>query len=183
MTDAINTCNNSCAPGPSQLSWHLLKAFLKEDDFNDAFLSLANSCLIEAHWPSAFKVSHTVVIPKPGKDSYTTAKNYRPIALLETPSKLISKMIAKCLQSDAVIYDIAHPLQFGGLAHKSTTDSGFFLTETIKKAHNAGLYTSVLAIDISQFFPSLNHQAILDILVKEGFSPILVNLLRSYYAD
>ena len=57
------------------------------------------------------------------------------------------------------------------------------LTETIKKACNAGLYTSVLAVDISQFFPSLNHQAILDILEKEGLSPILTNLLRSYYAD
>ena len=53
------------------------------------------------------------------------------------PGKLISKMIAKQLQSDNVLFNIAHPLQFGGLTHKGTVDSGFFLTETIIKAWNA----------------------------------------------
>ena len=118
-----------------------------------------------------------VIIPKPGKDSYTSAKNYTPIALLEMPGKLISKMIAKRLQSDTVLFDIVHPLQFGGLAHKITTDSGMFLTETIVKARNVGLFTSVLALNIAQCFPSLKHEVIFAILEAEGFSLILINLL------
>ena len=183
LEDAIKTCANSSAPGPSQLSWRLLKAFLRDDSFQQGFLRLANGCLFDSIWPAAFKASTTVIIPKPGKDSYTSAKNYRPIALLETPGKLISKLIAKWLQSDNVLCDIAHPLQFGGLAHKSTTDSGLFLTETIVKARNAGHFTSVLALDIAQCFPSLKHEVIFEILKVEGFSPILINFLCSYYSN
>ena len=183
IEDAIKTCTNMSAPGPLQLSWCLLKAFLHDNKFKQGFLWLANGCLFDSIWPAAFKASTTVVIPKPRKDSYTSAKNYRPIALLETPGKLISKMIAKHLQSDTVLFNIAHPLQFGGLAHKSTTDLGLFLMETIIKARNAGCFTSVLALDIAQCFPSLKHKVIFDILEAEGFSPILIKFLHSYYSN
>lgn len=111
-------------------------------------------------WPDVFKLSTTIIIPKPKKDDYSKAKSYRPIALLECPGKLISKLIANQLQSDIGIYDIAHPLQFGGRRHHSTLDVGLFLTEYITKAHNAGLYTSTLALDAAQFFPSLNKDII-----------------------
>ena len=132
-------------------------------------------------WPEAFKSSVTVVIPKPHKDDYTQVKNFRPIALLECAGKLISKMIVARLQSDAVHFRLVHPLQFSGLKYRSTVDAGFFLTEYVTKARNAGRHTSALALDITQFFPSLKCDIIILMLEKLGFAPSLHRLFRSYY--
>jgi hypothetical protein len=44
----------------------------------------------------------------------------------------------------------------------------------------AGLKTSVVAFDLAQFFPSINHELILSILEKQGFAPEIVAFFRSY---
>jgi hypothetical protein len=40
-----------------------------------------------------FKESLSVIIPKPGKASYSTPKSFRPIVLLNTLGKLVKKML------------------------------------------------------------------------------------------
>ena len=181
LMEALATCSNSSAPGPSHFSWELLKLFMKDDMFKAFFLKLANDIIQVGIWPDTFKQSTTVIIPKPKKDDYSKAKSYRPIALLEWPGKLISKLIAARLQSNISIYDIAHPLQFGGRKHHSTLDAGLFITEYITKARNAGLYTTALALDAAQFFPSLNKAIIVKILSKVGFNPVICRLFDNYY--
>jgi len=40
--------------------------------------------------------------------------------------------------------------------------------------------TSTLAFDITQFFPSLNHQVLTKIIQKAGFDNLLVSFFKSY---
>ena len=47
-------------------------------------------------------------------------------------------------------------------------DVGFFLTEYITKACNAGCTASVLVLDVVQFFPSLNKDVIQFMMAKLG---------------
>ena len=138
LDDALLTCSSVSAPGPSHLSWEYIKIFLKDDAFRSFFLKLSNDIIQTGVWPDVFKISTTAIIPKLKKEDYSKAKSYCPIMLLECPGKLISKLIANRLQSDMGIYDIMHPLQFGGCRHHSTLDVGMFLTEYITKARNAG---------------------------------------------
>ena len=182
LNDALLTCSNASAPGPSHLYWEYLKLLLKDDQFRTFFLQLANDLIQCGVWPDVFKDSVTVIIPKPNKEDYSKAKSYQPIALLECPCKLISKIIANRLQSDAIVYNIAHLLQFGGLCHHSTIDAGLYVTEYITKACNTGLYTMALALDAAQFFPSLNKEIIVKLLLKEEFNPILLPFFNDYYS-
>ena len=183
LDDALLTCSNASAPGPSHFSWEYIKIFLKDDTFRAFFLHLANNIVSLGVWPDIFKISTMVIIPKPKKEDYSKAKSYRPIALLECPGKLISKLIANRLQSDITIFDIPHPLQFGGRKHHSTLDAGLFIMEYITKARNNGLYTTTLALDVAQFFPSLDKNIIISILTKEGFNPAVTRLFESYYEE
>ena len=180
LEEALGTCANASAPGPSHFSWELLKLFMKDNEFKAFFLQMANDIIECGIWPDAFKQSVMVIIPKPKKDDYSKAKSYRPIALLECPGKLISKMIAARLQSDMVLYNIAHLLQFGGLKHHLTLDAGLYITNYINKAREAGLYTTALALDAAQFFPSLHKNTIVQILAKEGFNPLICRLFNNY---
>jgi hypothetical protein len=47
----------------------------------------------------------------------------------------------------------------------------------------AKLKTIVVAFDLAQFFPSINHDVLLSILDKQGFAPEVVAFFRSYLVD
>lgn len=77
LQEALLTCSNASALGPSHLSWEYLKLLLKDDQFKTFFLQLANDLIQAGTWPDVFKTSITVII---------------------------SKLIANWFQSDSVIY-------------------------------------------------------------------------------
>ena len=52
-----------------------------------------------------------------------------------------------------------------------------------KEAWVTGVDTSVIALDIAQFFPSLNHNALVTILHRAGFNRKLVSFFSSYLVD
>ncbi|KAF8622194.1 hypothetical protein AX15_007303 [Amanita polypyramis BW_CC] len=183
VKEAIRTTSNSSAPGYSNITWRHLKILLREDEFLLPITTLFNNILSEGRWPSEFKIANTVVIPKPKREDYTKPKSFRPIALLDCIGKLLSKVLAARLQDEALKFDLLHPLQFGGIKQRSTTDAGIVLTEFIKKARDAGQFTSCLAIDMAQYFPSLNHEVLKIMLKKLGFTNNITNLFSSYFND
>jgi len=77
-------------------------------------------------------------------------------------------------------YNIVDPNQFGGIRQRSTEDAGLYLTHLVCTGWARGLKTSVIAVDIAQFFSSINHDALMAILRKQGFLPLVVNFFASY---
>ena len=47
-------------------------------------------------------------------------------------------------------------------------------------ARDVGLFTSALAVDIAQFFPSLNHSILLETLMFQGFPHDIVNSIEAW---
>ena len=127
----INKYNKSSVPEPDKLTWHYLKSILKQNACLNNIISIADTCINLGHWPSYFKCSSTVIIPKPNKAAYDQPKSFHPIVLLNTLSKLIEKVVAERLQFLIMKNDFIHPSQLGGLKFKSTTDAGVALTHII----------------------------------------------------
>ena len=94
----ITSCNNASAPSPDKLLWSYLKIILKDNECLNIIIHIANTCIELGYWPSHFKRSTTVVIPKPNKKLYDLLKSFRPIVLLNTVGKLIEKVIRERLQ-------------------------------------------------------------------------------------
>jgi len=105
----INKCNNLLAPGRNKLTWHHLKSILKQDACLNNIISIADACINLGYWPSYFKYSSTVIIPKPNRVAYDQPKSFCPIVLLNTLGKLIEKVVAKRLQFLIVKNDFIHP--------------------------------------------------------------------------
>jgi len=103
--------------------------------------------------------------------------------LLNTMGKLIKKMISNRLQFDMIKFDLVHPNQVSGVHQCSTEDAGLFLTHLVRTGWAKGKKTSVVAFDIAQFFPSLNHAMLLAILRKQGFSSVVTKFFASYLVD
>ena len=105
---AISSCNNSSAPGPDKLLWSYLKTILKDNEYLNTIIHIANVCINLGYWPSHFKISTTVVIPKPNKKLYNSPKLFRSIVLLNTVGKLIKKVIRERLQFNIASNDFIH---------------------------------------------------------------------------
>ena len=91
----IKKCNNSLAPSPDKLSWIHIKRIVKSEECISKFIDIANTCIDLGHWLFHFKMSMTVVIPKPNKAIYNSPKFFHPIVLLNTMGKLFEKMIGE----------------------------------------------------------------------------------------
>ena len=145
-------------------------------------------CIDLGHWPSYFKCFSMVIIPKPNKPTYDHPKSFHPIVLLNTIGKLIKKVIAERLQFHVVRNNFIHSSQLGGLKFKSTMDAEITLTYIIRSGWVKNKTMSILAFDIAQFFPSLNHclltlslkKAGLDLKVTSFFADFLVRRKTNY---
>ena len=177
---AISKCNNSSTPGSDKLTWHHLKIIIKNEDCLSRIINIANICINLGHWPKYFKVSTTIVTPKLNKSSYDHLKAFCSIVLLNTLGKLIEKVVAERLQFIVTSNDFIYPSQLGGLEFKSTADAGIALTHIVWSGWAKRRSTSSLAFDISQFFPSLNHNLLILILEKAELDHKVTNFFANY---
>jgi len=79
LINAIGKCNNSSASRPDKISWSHIKQIIWYDKCINKLIDIANACIDLEHWPSHFKTSTTVIIPKPNKKSYNSPKFFYPI--------------------------------------------------------------------------------------------------------
>ena len=177
---ALTKCNNSSALGSDKLTWRHFKIILKQDVCLSYIINIANTCINLEHWPDHFKCSTTVIIPKPNKPAYNNPKYFCLIILLNTIGKLIEKVITKRLQFHIINNDFVHPSQLGGLKFKSTTDAGIVLTHIIRSGWVKNKTTSILAFDITQFFPSLNHHLLTLSLSKAGLDLKVISFFENF---
>ena len=103
-----------------------------------------------------------------------------PIVLLNTLGKLFEKMIARQLQWESQEFRILHPCQFGGVRQNSTEDAGAFLTHVIRVGWQQKKVTSIIAFDLVQYFPSLNHEVLAGLLERFRFPSHVVRFFDSY---
>jgi hypothetical protein len=146
-------------------------------------VDLTNACFEQGHWPTFFKESLSVIIPKPGKLSYAVPKVFRPIVLLNTMGKLIKKCVSNCIQFDCVKHGVFQSNQFGGIMQRSTEDAGLYLTHLVRASWARGLKMSMIAFDIMLFFPSLNHGMLMTILRRSGFPEKVIQFFSSYLVN
>jgi len=176
VSDALNVTSNKSAPGSSRINYKLLKWAFKSSP--DQFLEIFNATILLGH--HLWKEAVVIVIPKPNKPDYSLPKAYRPISLLECCSKLLEKVIAKCILSDSHNFDILPPTQFGSCDYHSAVDAALCLTHQAQAAVKCGLVASVVLFDIQGFFDNINIGCIVHIFQNLGFPLSLCAWIESF---
>ena len=176
----ISKCNNLSTPGLDKLSWRHIKIIIKNVTCLWKLINIANTCINLGYWPSHFKTSSSIIIPKLNKTSYNSPKTFRPIVLLNMLSKLIEKVIGKRLQFQSILKDFIYLYQLDSLKQHSTTDVGVVLTYFIHTGWVKNLLTNTLVFNIVQFFLSLNYQLLPLILDKVEFNSKILSFFHDY---
>ncbi|MBW0503238.1 hypothetical protein O181_042953 [Austropuccinia psidii MF-1] len=112
VMNAITSLPNRKALGPDGIPNELIK--LSKSLLTPILADLYNLCLKQGQYPKRWKEAQTVIIRKAVKVNYTIPSTYRPIALLNTLSKLFEKIINNCLMYWAHQTNSIHPGHVGG---------------------------------------------------------------------
>ena len=123
--------------------------------------------------------AYITLIPK--KADAREAKDYRPISLVHSFAKLVTKILANRLAPQ--LNTLVATNQSAFIRGRCIHDNYMLVQQTIKVLHQRKILSLFLKLDISKAFDSVDWAFLLEILTHLGFGPtwvsIISNLLRS----
>lgn len=133
----IRKLKNSKCPGLDNVNNRCLKRLSRKALVFLTFIY--NSCINLNYFPLTWKHAKVIAIPKPNKD-HSLSKNYRPISLLSSLSKIFDKLLLSRLNKHISDNEIIPASQFGFRSEHSTVHQLNRLVNIVK--HNRDIKRS-----------------------------------------
>ena len=119
--------------------------------FVSTLTTIFNWCLRNGYFPKQFKTAKVIPILKKGKDK-KSAKNYRPISMLNGLDKIFEKIILNGLNEYTEENNILSKEQFGFRKDHSTIHQVKRIVNMITMNKNQRRSTGVVFLDIEKAF-------------------------------
>jgi hypothetical protein len=182
ITSILRTIHPDKCPGPDSIPNRFLKAM--GQPLIQAIHSLIEVCITLEYFPTAFKHARTIVLRKPSKPDYSAPSAWRPIALLNTIGKVLEVVLDRKLRTIAEEHHLFPDCQMGNRTNRSTDTALALLVEQIRTVWESKKHiATILSMDISGAFDTVNHTRLLDNLRKKGIPGWLVRTIRSFLTE
>jgi hypothetical protein len=123
--------------------------------------------------------SFITLIPK--TNSPEGPNDYRPISLLNSCLKLLTKLLANRLQEK--ILALVHTNQYGFLQSRTLQDCVAWAYEYIHQCKQSRQEVVILKLDFAKAFDTIEHQAILQILRCRGYDDRWIQWISSIFSS
>ena len=144
---------------------------------------LFNKTLSAGIFPSTWKTAIVTAIYK-RKGSSSDPSNYRPISLLSCVSKILEKLVFAKIYTHITDHSILTEKQSGYRPGHSTQIQLVYLTHQIYSALDKHLDFTAVYLDISKYFDTIWHDALLlKCEIQCGITGSLLLWLKSYLSD
>jgi hypothetical protein len=107
------------------------------------------------------------LIPK--KDCPVNIGDFRPISLLNSSIKLLTKLLAERLQQ--FIIPLVHANQYGFIKPRTIHDCLAWAFEYIHLCKSTRREVVIIKLDFEKAFDKVERQAIIEIMQRKGFGP------------
>ena len=177
LTKVVQELQNNKSPGSDSLTSEFYKKFwpiLKND-----FLELTEEIKRTGKMSKSQRLAILTLLYKDGEKE--KLKNWRPISLLNTDYKIITKVLANRLKKK--LDKIIHPDQTCGIKNRTIFENIIFTKDAIffSNKHNKPL--AIVSVDQSKAFDRVNRKFMLKILEKFGFGKNFVDWIKIIYND
>jgi len=122
-------------------------------------------------------------IPKPGKPSHCTAKDFRPISLTSFILKTLERLIDFYIRDEILVRYPLHANQHAYQAGKSTDSALHKLVSRVEQSLVIGEVALGCFMDIEGAFDNTNFEAIRQALVERGVGRVVVRWISSMVRD
>ena len=175
LRSATKQLNSSKAFGPDCIP----AIIWKSEIFEELLLNLCNFCFTENKCPSSWCCSQIIPIPKKGDLSLPT--NYRGISLMPIAAKLYNKLILNRLIP--AIEPILRNNQNGFRKGRSTISQILCLRRLIEESELCSLDISLVFVDYSKAFDSVDRDQMFEILELYGIPPKILSAIKALYTN
>jgi hypothetical protein len=179
VIDVINSMQNKCSADCNSISMKLVKFVAYE--INVPLSHIFQLSIESGIFPDKFKTSRIVPIFKQGDPS--VCDNYRPIALVNTFSKILEKMVATDLYNHLDLNKLLYKHQYGFQRKMSTEHNLLQVTNFIGEALNNGEWAVGIFLDLKKAFDTVQHDILLRKLERFGINGVSLAWFKSYLSN
>lgn len=138
-----------------------------------------NACLKIQYFPTTWKNSHVITLKKPGKDP-TNPKNYRPISLTNSLSKILEHLMHRRIRNTLEANNTIIQEQFGFVRNKSTTLQLARIIDSAMRSSNIKYSTAMVLLDIEKAYDTIWRRGLVYKMNRINIPQYLTKLTDSY---
>uniref|UniRef100_A0A3B4W8S0 Reverse transcriptase domain-containing protein n=1 Tax=Seriola lalandi dorsalis TaxID=1841481 RepID=A0A3B4W8S0_SERLL len=177
LSAALMSLHSGRAPGLDGLPVDFYKAFwsvLGED-----LLEVISASLETGRLPLSCRRAVITLLPKKG--DLQELKNWRPVSLLCTDYKILSKVLAARLRG--VMAAVVHTDQTYCVPGRLISDNVTLIRDVLEVSGSLAVDTGLISIDQEKAFDRVEHQYLWQVLAAFGFSPGFIAKIQVLYGD
>ena len=174
---ALTSLQSGRAPGIDGLPVDFYKSFwsvLGED-----LLEVVTSSLERGRLPLSCRRAVITLLPKKG--DLQELKNWRPVSLLCTDYKILSKVLASRLRE--VMASVIHTDQTYCVPGRLISDNVTLIRDVLEVSSSLAVDTGLISIDQEKAFDRVEHQYLWQTLAAFGFNPGFIAKIQVLYSD
>ena len=177
----LNKLKDNKAPGLDSLPYEMYK--YGGGWIVDSLYNIFDKIIEEEKVPVNWNKCKVKLIHKGGNKNKKDLKNYRPISLINTISKIFCSLLNDSIVQNIEENDVLGEEQQGFRRERRGEDNLFILNETIEnhRKENKDLY--ICYIDIEKAYDKVDREVLFKVLEKVGLPVKVINIIRSLYRD
>ena len=161
---AIKQLPHDKAPGPDGYTGNFFKTCwntVKQD------LVAAINYFHMGRWANLSLLNKANIVLIPKKDGADLVTDYRPISLIHSFAKIISKILA--LRLAPKMHELISPCQSAFIKGRSIHDNFLYVRNIARRFHRNGTPSLLVKLDISKAFDSVRWDYLLSLMQHRGF--------------
>ena len=175
---AIRTFGNFKAAGPDGFKPCVYRNMGK--NAISRLTAIFKASYLLSYTPESWRNSNVTFIPKPGKDSYSDPRSFRPISLMTFTWKIMERLVYWDLQDTVFATSPFNPNQHGFLIGRGCDTALSNMTEYIEEAIVGRKYALGVFLDIQGAFDNLPIESMVQGMRDKGFPELTISWYRHF---
>lgn len=178
LCSTVGEFKNNKTPGPDGLPAEFYKTFFPE--VYDILIDVFNDILLNNNIPLSMQCAVTVLLPKGGDRKQPS--NYRPITLLNTDYKIMTKYLNKFYFSE-FLNSVLSKEQLCAAPGRNIHNGNILIRDVILFARSKGMAGYLVSLDQRKAFDMVDRSFLFRFLDRAGLDEGILNAVKCLYAS